>query len=560
MFEKEIIAVLKKQVKGDVALEVPPDAKLGDFAFPCFSLAKELKKSPVQIAQDLAKSLEKPDIVAKIASTGPYVNFYLDSSKVAKHVVQKIFSERRAFGGSDLGKGKLAAIEFSSPNIGKPMHAGHLASTLVGQSLSNLHEFHGFKVVRLNYVGDWGTQFGKLIHAYLTWGDQKELEKDPIKYLVDLYIRMSAAAKEDLKHAEAAREWFAKLEKGDQMAVSLWSKFKHYSIDEFRKIYAIFGIEFDNYNGEAYYAPKVESAVQLLEKKGVTEVHDGALIVRFEGHEMPMMLRKSNGSTTYASRDVATLLDRIETLKFDALLYCVGHEQSQHFVQLFDLMRKLGHNKNFVHVANGLYLMQGGGKMSTREGRTIFVEEMLRDSIALAMKTIEEKNPTLKDKEKVARHVAVGAIFFGGLLNDRAKDTVFDLNRFLSFEGDTGPYLMYSHARAASVVRKARELGLEPSKDADFSVLTHPSEARMVKLMAQFSKKTKDALQEYKPHVLAQFLIEFGRAFNEFYHACPCLSEENKDLRLARLALIEASRQVLENGLRLLGITAPFEM
>ena len=560
MFDQEILAEVKKVVKGEIALEVPPDSKLGDFAFPCFSLAKELKKSPVQIAQDLAKSIHKPEIVAKITATGPYVNFYLDPSKVAKHVLTKIFSERNAFGSSDFGKGKLAAVEFSSPNIGKPMHAGHLASTLVGQSLSRLHEFHGFKVVRLNYIGDWGTQFGKLIHAYLTWGDQKLLEKDPIKYLVELYVKAGEEAKKDLKHAEAAREWFSKLEKNDQMAMSLWSKFKHYSIDEFRKIYALFGIEFDNYNGEAYYAPKVEAAVQLLEKKGVTELHDGAQIVRFEGHEMPMMLRKSNGSTTYASRDVATLLDRIETLKFDALLYCVGHEQSQHFVQLFDLMRKLGHNKNFVHVANGLYLMQGGGKMSTREGRTIFVEDMLKDSIALAKKTIEDKNPTLKDKDKVAEHVAVGAIFFGGLLNDRAKDTVFDLNRFLSFEGDTGPYLMYSHARAASVIRKAREQGLEPSKDADFSVLKHSSEERLVKLMARFSNETKSALREYKPHVLAQFLIEFGRAFNEFYHACPCLSEENKDLKNARLALIEAARQVLENGLRLLGITAPFEM
>jgi len=560
MFDQEIVSSLQKSVKGEIKLEIPPDSKLGDFAFPCFSLAKEFKKAPAQIAQDLANSIEKPGIVARVTAAGPYVNFFLDSSKVASRVISAVFTNRKMFGAADVGKGRLAAIEFSSPNIGKPMHAGHLASTLVGQSLSNLHEFHGFKVVRLNYIGDWGTQFGKLIHAYLTWGDEKELEKDPIKYLVQLYVKVSEEAKKDPKTAEAAREWFAKLEKGDQMAMSLWSKFKHYSIDEFRKIYAVFGIEFDNYNGEAYYAPKVESAIELLEKKKLAELHDGALIVRFEGHEMPMMLRKSNGSTTYASRDVATLLDRIETLKFDTLLYCVGHEQSQHFVQLFDLMRKLGHDKNFVHVANGLYLMQGGGKLSTREGHTIFVEDMLADSIALAKKTIEEKNPQLKEKDKVARQVAVGAIFFGGLLNDRAKDTVFDLDRFLSFEGDTGPYLMYSHARASSVVRKAREQSLHPSAECDFAKLTHPSEERVVKLMAQFGQRSKEALAEYKPHVLAQFLIEFARAFNEFYHACPCLSEEDANLKRARLAFIEASRQVLENGLRLLGITAPFEM
>jgi len=560
MFEHEIIAALQKSVKGEVRLEVPPDAKLGDFAFPCFSLAKELKKAPQVIAQDLAKSMHRPEIVREITAEGPYVNFFLDTTKVAKRVVERVFAQRKEFGASEKGKGRLAAIEFSSPNIGKPMHTGHLPSTLIGHSLGRLHEFHGYRVVRLNYLGDWGTQFGKLIHAYLTWGEKEKLEKEPVKYLVELYVKVTEESKKDLAHAEAARGWFAKLEKGDQMATGLWSKFKHYSVDEFRKMYAMLGIEFDSYNGEAYYAPKVESAIELLQKKGFAQLHDGALIVRIDGFDVPMMLKKSNGSTTYASRDVATLLDRIETIPFDVLLYCVGHEQSMHFQQLFSLMRKLGHGKNFVHVANGLYLLEGGGKMSTREGRTVFVEEVLNEAIALAKKTIEEKNPQLKRKDEVALQVAVGAIFFGGLLNDRAKDTVFDLNRFLSFEGDTGPYLMYTHARASSIITRAREFGLEPKASADFFVLKHPAEERVVKLMARFGQKTLDALNEYKPHVLAQYLIEFGRAFNEFYHACPCLSEPNEDVKRARLALIEASRQVLENGLRLLGITAPFEM
>lgn len=557
MFEEEIISALRKSVKGDITLEVPPDRSLGDFAFPCFSLAKEMKKSPVQIAQEIAKTIKIPGIVSKITATGPYVNFFLDPVKVAEKMFADVLSKKDKFGGSQEGKGKTVAIEFSSPNIGKPMHFGHLRSTVIGQSLSLMHEFNGYKVIRLNYLGDWGTQFGKLIYAYLNWGSAEKLKACPIKHLYDLYVKFNEHSEKDEKLQEYARDWFVKLEKGDKEALGLWSKFKHLSVDEFRKIYDVLGVEFDSYNGEAFYAPKTEAAIELIQKKKLAELDQGALIVRL-GQDMPMMLKKSNESSTYASRDVATLLDRIETLKFDTILYVVGHEQSLHFVLLFELMRKLGHNENFVHVSHGLYLNPEGGKMATRKGKTVFMEDVLDETISLAKKTIEEKNPDLKKKDDVARLVAVGAILFGDLFNDRVKDVVFDLQRILSFEGDTGPYLLYTHARAASIVKKAGKL--KPSADCDVSLLTDPTEEKVIKLMSNFQAKVQDALKQYKPHILAQYLIEFGRAFNEFYHRCPCLQEKNESLKRARLSLIEASRQVIENGLRLLGISAPQEM
>jgi len=557
MFEKEIIKALQKQVKGDITLEAPPDPDLGDYAFPCFQLAKTLKKSPAEIAKDLAKSIPMPDIVSKITATGPYVNFFLDPAKVAKYLISEILAKKEEFGSSGEGGKRVVGIDYSSPNIGKPMHFGHLRSTVIGESLARMHEFTGFKVIRINYLGDWGTQFGKLIYAYLQWGDKKQMDVCPIKHLVELYVKFNEHAEKNEKLLDFARDWFVKLEKGDEEALGLWSKFKHHSLDEFRRIYGILGIQFDDYNGEEYYSKKVEDAIALVQNKKLTEIDQGALIVRLKGYEMPMMLRKSNESTTYASRDIATLLDRIENLNCDKVIYVVGHEQSLHFKQLFDLMNLLGHKKEFVHVAFGLYLSSEGGKMATRKGKTVFMEDVLSETIALAKKTIEEKNPKLKNKDEVARKVAVGAIFFGDLLNDRMKDVVFDLKRILSFEGDTGPYIMYTHARAASILRKVKR---KPSKDADFSLLQDPTEQRVIKLIAKFHCAIKDALGQYKPHILAQYLIEFGRAFNEFYHKCPCAQEKNEDIQLARLTLIESSRQLLENGLRLLGIEAPSEM
>jgi arginyl-tRNA synthetase len=562
MFKEEILAALQKHVKNPV-LEVPPNPNMGDFAFPCFSLSKELKKNPVEIAKDLASKIMKPKCVEKISAIGPYVNFFVDKSALGKSVLSSVLKQKKKYGKSDEFKNEIVAIDFSSPNIGKPFHFGHLRSTIIGESLARILECRGAKVERLNYLGDWGTQFGALMCAYSMWGNKKELDKDPIKYLVDLYVRFNAAAEKDEKLKIAAREWFSKLEKGDKKATDLWGLFKSHSLKEFMRVYKVLGSDFDSYNGESYYARQVDAAIDEVRKKGVTKIDDGALIVRLDqfGIDTPIMLRKSDESSTYASRDVATILDRLHTLKATQILYVVGHEQSFHFNQLFSLMKLIGHDKaKYAHVSFGLYLGSDGQKLSTRKGKIVLMEEVLNDSIALATELIEQKNPTLAGKKEVARKVGVGAVIFGDLLNDRQKDAVFDLQKILSFEGDTGPYVMYSHARAASILRKGKEQGLKPSSSADASLLVDPTEQALLKVLAEFPNKIAHSSVDLKPHIVAQFVIELCRSFNEFYHKCPCLQLEDKKLKLARLSLIEASRQVMENSLYLLGLYAPMEM
>ena len=560
MYEDKIIAALKVHVPGEIKLEIPPDPKLGDFAFACFSLAKEVKKSPVQIASELAQKIKKPVSVEKIVATGPYVNFFLSSSEVGAQVIADVLAQKKKFGSSNVGNGKKVAIEFSSPNIGKPMHFGHLRGTIIGNALSLIHEFTGHNVIRLNYLGDWGTQFGALMYAYTNWGSEKLLKKEPVKHLYELYVKFNDQKKKNPALQDFAREWFSKLENNDKHALKLWKEFKESTLKEFLRLYKLIGVTFDSFNGEAHAAKSTDAAIELVQKKKLAEIDQGALIVRLPNYEMPLMLRKSDESTTYASRDMATIIDRVEKIKFETLIYVVGHEQALHFQQLFALAHLLGYHQNFIHVANGLYLSPDGGKMSTREGKAIFMEDVINELIELAQKIINEKNPDLRNKKKIAQQVGIGALFFGDLMNDCSKDVVFDIQRILSFEGDTGPYLMYTHARAASIIDNAKSQKLKPTKKVKTELLAHPSEIRLIKLISAFSSAINGALLQYKPHILAQYLIEFGRAFNEFYHACPCLSEENKELKLARLALIEASRQVLENGLRLLGISAPREM
>ncbi len=559
MFEEEIRAALEKQVKGDIVLEVPPDPKLGDFAFPCFSLAKEWKKSPGQIAEELSKKIEKPDIVKKIIFNGPYVNFFLDMSKAGKKILDDILKGKERFGKRDAGRGEVVAIDFSHPNIGKPFHFGHLRSTIIGESIGRLLEFRGYKVERLNYLGDWGTQFGALMYAFETWGKEEEFQKAPIEYLVKLYIAFDKEAEKDPALKDKAREWFAKLEQGDERARELWGEFRSQSLAEFKRIYDIFGSKFDSFNGEEYYSRQVPDALEIVKKKGMTELHEGALIARLDGFEVPLILVKSDGSTTYASRDIAALMDRVHNLKASKVLYVVAHEQSLHFKQLFALMGKLGHpEENFYHITFGLYLGSDGQKFSTRKGKIVLMDDVLRETFALALKTIHEKNPDLKNKDTVARQVAVGAMFFGDLVNDRVKDMVFDIERILSFEGDTGPYVQYTHARACSILRRAEEQGVVVKADA--ALLKDEKETNVLRALMVFSETVDSALKEFKPHILAQYVLALSHRFNEFYHSCPVLREDDADVRAARVALVDAVRQVLENGLRLLCMDAPREM
>lgn len=559
-FQDDLQKLLAKELKVDIALEVPPDPALGDFALPCFPLAKAMKKAPPLIAKELAASLKKPAFVERIVATGPYVNFFLKKTLLAEKTLLDVEYQKDKYGATAEGKGGTVAVEFSSPNIGKPFHFGHLRSTVVGNSLSKLYASQGFKVVRINYVGDWGTNFGALIYAYLTWGDKKKLEECPLKHLVELYVKFRKAAQDDPKLDEAARAWFKKLEDGDTEARKLWGKFKAVSLDEFKRIYDVLGVEFDSYDGEEFAQNKIEPAIGLCEKKKLAKIDDGALVVPLKGFEIPLMLRKTDGATTYASRDLASLLHRLDAFKPSKLVYVVGREQCLHFQQLFALAELIGKKGDYAHVDFGLYLSPEGGKMATRKGATVFMEDVLNDTIALAKKTINDKNPKLKNKDEVARQVAVGALLFGDLMNDRNKDMVFDINRFLDFEGDTGPYLQYTYARASSIVRKAKVEKLAVSTKVKFDALNHASEVRVVTLLSEFAQNVQAALRQHKPHVVAQYLIQLGRAFNEFYHACPVLQETDKDKQLARLLLIDCARTVLKNGLGLLGIDAPEEM
>jgi arginyl-tRNA synthetase len=559
-FQDDLQKLLAKELKVDIVLEVPPDPALGDFALPCFPLAKTLKKAPPVIAKELAASLKKPAFVDRIVATGPYVNFFLKKTLLAEKTLLDIEYQKDKFGTTAEGKGKTVTVEFSSPNIGKPFHFGHLRSTVVGNSLSKLYASQGYKVVRINYVGDWGTNFGALIYAYLMWGDKKKLEECPLKHLVELYVKFRKAAQDNPKLDEAARAWFKKLEDGDTEARKLWGKFKAVSLDEFKRIYDVLGVEFDSYDGEEFAQNKIEPAIGLCEKKKLAKIDDGALVVPLKGFEIPLMLRKSDGATTYASRDLASLLHRLDAFKPHKLVYVVGREQCLHFQQLFALAELLGRKGDYAHVDFGLYLSPDGGKMATRKGATVFMEDVLNDTIALAKKTINDKNPKLKNKDEVARQVAVGALLFGDLMNDRNKDMVFDINRFLDFEGDTGPYLQYTYARASSIIRKAKAEKLAVSTKVQFGALSSAQEQRVVTLLSEFPAAVAGALAQHKPHVVAQYLIQLGRAFNEFYHACPVLQETDKDKQLARLLLIDCARSVLRNGLGLLGISAPEEM
>ena len=557
-FKTALVDLLRKHLKKDVKdlIEIPPDPTLGDYAFPCFSLAKELKKNPNQIAQDLSKQI-KADFLTKIETKGAYLNFFVDKTLLTQDVLTTVLQEKEKYGQSTLGKGKTVVIDMSSPNIAKPFGIGHLRSTIIGNALRNLLILQGYKVIRINHLGDWGTQFGKLIVAFKLWGDAKKLKKDPIPYLLDLYVKFHDVAEKKPELEDEARAWFKKLEDGNKEALALWKTFKDLSLVEFKKVYKLLGVEFEAYSGEAFYNDQLESTIELIKKKGITEMSEGALIVNLEKYTMPpAILRKSDGATLYLTRDVAAALYRKKTYNFDTMLYEVGGEQKLHFQQLFKVLELLGYTwaKDCTHVDHGLYLGSDGKKFSTRKGKTVFMTDVLDETINLAKKIIQEKNPKLKNKDAVAQHVGVGAIIFGDLCNDRSRDILFDIDKFTSFEGETGPYLQYTHARLCSILRKKK---LSAGK-ITYS-LYDKTEQEIIKHLGRFSDVALDASHQYKPHILARYLLDLAQMINSFYVSHPVL-QDDKDLEKARLALITAVKIVLSNGLGILGITSLEEM
>ena len=562
VFREEIIRLLsglvpldKQQIADD--LETPPAQQMGDFAFPCFKLAKEMRNAPAKIAQDMVANMPASDLIDNVEARGPYVNFFCSRQALAKLTIQDVHTAREAYGRQSIGEGKSVVIDFSAPNIAKPFGVGHLRSTVIGHSLYRIHQALGFNCVGINHLGDWGTQFGKLIVAYLKWGEDAKLENDPITYLYELYVRFHQEAEADPTLEEEARLWFKKLEDGDMRARSLWQRFRELSLAEFKRIYNILGVHFDSYQGESFYNEMLDDTVHEVEVKGLAQESEGALIVELEDNGMPpCLLRKQDGATLYATRDLCAAIYRQQLYTFEKMLYVVGADQSLHFQQVFTVLKKMGHDwaERCVHIPFGLIRFKEG-KMSTRKGTLVFLEDVLDRATELAGQIIQEKNPGLPNREEVARQVGIGAVIFADLSNDRIKNIEFDWDKVLDFSGETAPYIQYSHARICSILRKAQNW----PADYDATLLSSDEEQAVVGTLARFSDSIARAALTYKPSIIARYLLDLAADFNKFYHQCPVL-HASEDVRNARLALIDAVRQVLVNGMYLLGITAPEEM
>lgn len=533
-------------------IETPPDPKLGDYAFPCFSLAKTLKKSPQQIASEIAQQLIHEVIESsssrfeKIETAGPYVNFFLDKKSIAQQILEKIKKDKDKYGSSSEGKGKTVVIDMSSPNIAKPFGIGHLRSTIIGNAIANLAVMSGYKVIKLNYLGDWGTPFGKIIAAYKKWGDQKQLEKDPIKHLYDLYVRCS----QDETIEEEGRQTFKRLEEGDKQTLALWKKFRQLSLREFNKLYDMLGVSFDVVSGESEYNNKMQPTLDELKQKNLLIEDEGAFVVKLDQYGLGVcLIQKSDGATLYATRDITAAIDRYKRFKFSKMIYEVGQEQKLHFKQFFKVLELMGYDwaKNCVHVDHGLYLDTDGKKFSTRKGKTIFMEGIIEETKELAKQEIAKREQIpAKQLDERARKIALAAIFYGDLKNHRSGDVTFDIQRFLSFEGNTGPYLLYSYARAKSILGKAKK------KSAKFSIpeISEKEKILIMKLGA-FPDTVKSAYEQLAPNTIANYAFELAQIFNEFYHAEQVIGSEQEAFRLA---LVESFAQVLKNALHLLGI------
>ena len=536
-------------------LEQPKSSDLGDIAFPAFSLAKVERKAPQAIAADIAEKIDQ-SAFEKVVATGPYVNFFLDKSKISDQVIKSVIEAGADYGQQDEGKGQNITIDLSSPNIAKPFSVGHLRSTVIGDALSNIFRKMGYNTIKINHLGDWGKQFGLLMVAYKKWGSKEAVEANPIDELLKLYVRINAEIENDPELDEEGRKWFKKLEDGDPEATELWQWFRDESLVEFNRIYKLLGVEFDSLNGEAFYNDKMDEAVQILEEKGLLKESKGASIVELDDVNLPpAMIKKSDGATLYITRDIATAIYRARTYNFVKNIYAVGQEQSNHFRQLKAVLKKMGFDwsDDMIHVDFGL-VTKNRQKLSTRKGNIILLEPTLQEAISRAKAQIEEKNPELENKEEVAHAVGVGAVKFYDLKTDRRNGYDFDLEAMVSFEGETGPYVQYAYARIQSILRKAN---FTPSTDATYS-LSDPESWEIIKLLQDFSRVVKRAAENYDPSLIAKYAINLAQAFNKYYAHTRILDESPE--RDSRLALSYSTAVVLKEALRLLGVDAPEKM
>lgn len=563
-FKKEVInAICNIQDSLDYnevesLIEIPPNYDMGDYAFPCFKLAKTFRKAPNLIAEELAGKIGHSEYFEKVENAGAYLNFFINKSSLAETVLKEIVEKKDEYGSRDIGKGKNIIVEFSSPNIAKPFHIGHLRSTVIGNSIYKICRFLGFNAIAINHLGDYGTQFGMLIAAYKKWGDKELIEADPINEFLKLYVKFNSEADKDESLRDEARYWFKELENNNPEAVELWQWIRDLSLKEFKRVYKLLNIEFDSYAGESFYSDKMARVTDELEEKGLLKESEGAQIVDLEEYDMPpALIRKRDGSTLYITRDIAAAIYRKEHYNFYKNIYVVASQQNLHFKQWIRVVDLMGYDWAFdcIHVPFGMVSLEDG-TLSTRKGRVVFLEDVLNKAIESVKNIIEERNPNLENKDEVAKQVGVGAVIFQDLFNSRIKDYVFTWDRTINFEGETGPYVQYTHARANSLLEKG-DFKLEDS--VDFNLLKQQEEVDLIRLLYNFPNIVYDAYEKLEPSFITRSVTDIAKAFNKFYNSCPILSAD-EDLKKARLSLVYAAKTVIKTGLGLVGIEAPNRM
>ena len=562
--KEKIAELISKNIEGvDAAdiiasIEIPPRPDMGDYAFPCFRLAKVMRKAPNIIASDIKEQIGDVDFIEKIDVAGAYLNFYIKKDIFVKSMIETANSDN--FGCSDMGEGHTICIDYSSPNVAKNFHVGHLRTTIIGNSLYKIYSKLGYKVIRINHLGDWGTQFGKLIVAYKAWGSKEAVETDGIAELMKLYVKFHEEADKNPELVDEARAWFNKMENGDEEALSIWQWFKDISLVEYKRTYNLLGMDFDYYLGESFYRDKCQAVVDKITKAGLLKESEGAMIVDLSEYDMaPSIITKKDGSSIYATRDLAAIFYRKETYNFSKCLYVTGQEQKLHFAQVFKVVELLGNEwakDQLVHIPYGLVSLEGA-KLSTRSGNIIYAEDILKDAIAKSLEIITEKSPNLANKEDVAKKVGVGAVLFNDLYNQRIKDVSFSWNKVLNFDGETGPYVQYTHARCCSVVRMDEDF--DPASPVNYDLITEQDAIELLKEINRFPSVIKDAAEKYEPSVVARFAVDVAQAFNKFYNSTR-INVDDKELKNARVMLTYLTKNTISESLNLLGIEAPEAM
>ena len=536
---------------------VPKDTAMADLCIPCFKLAKVLKKSPMAIAEQIAASVDKGDMIASVEAVAGFVNFKFDNMKYGKKVLDEVLSKGENYGHDDEGKDKTICIDYSSVNIAKPFHMGHMLNTAIGAAIYRTYTALGYNVVGINHLGDWGTQFGKLIVAYKLWGNKEDIDKRGVRGLLDIYVKFHKEAEQKPELEDEARAWFKAIEDGNEEALSLFDYFKQITLKEVNKVYDRLNVKFDSYAGESFYNDKMQPVLDELTQKGLLVESDGAKVVKFPNDEMPpCLLQRSDGATLYATRDMAAAYYLKKTYDFYKCLYVVAYQQNLHFKQIFKVLEMAGNEwaKDMVHIAHGMVSLENGS-MSTRDGNVVFLEDVLNTAVAKAKEVIDSKNPNLEDKEATAEKVGVGAVIFGMLYNGRIKDIVFSFDKVLNFDGETGPYVQYTYARCNSLFEKCGQIGTE----IDYKGIDNESSKEILKLLEKYPETIKESARKYEPSVITRYVVDLAQAFNKFYFEHK-INGEAEGIKNSRLMLTKAVQQVIGNGLGLLGIATPSKM